>query len=59
MDSMVRTTLAIKKDVNDVKSIRDTSASDKRKENHPSSSSSGKKQRTFSSRGFQRQGRYF
>ena len=43
MDSMVRTTLAIERDVNDAKNIRDTGASDKRKENQPSSSSSGKK----------------
>ena len=59
MDSMVRTTLAIERDVNDAKSIRDTGASDKRKENQPSSSSSRKKQKTFASRGFQRQGRCF
>ena len=47
MDSMVRTSMAIKREVNDAKSIRDAGASDKRKENQPSSSSSGKKQRTF------------
>ena len=43
MDSMVRTALAIERDVNDAKSIQDAGASDKRKENHSSSSSSGKK----------------
>ena len=49
MDSMVRTTLAIE---SDIKSIRDAGASDKRKENQPSSSSSRKKQRTFAPQGF-------
>ena len=43
MDSIVRITMAIERKVNDVKSIRDTSASDKRKENQLSSFSSGKK----------------
>ena len=56
MDSMVRTDMAIEREVNDAKSIRDTGASDKRKENQSSSSSSGKKQRTYAPRGFQRQG---
>ena len=46
MDSMVRTTMVIEREVNDAKSIRDTGASDKRKENQLSSSSSGKKQKT-------------
>ena len=43
MDCMVRIALAIKRDVNDAKSIRDAGARDKRKKNHPSSSSSRKK----------------
>ena len=33
MDSMVRTTLAIERDVNDAKRIRDAGVSDKRKKN--------------------------
>ena len=41
-DSMVRTALAIKREIEDTWSIRDTGASDKRKEGQPSSSS-GKK----------------
>ena len=44
MDSMVRTTMAIKREVNDAKSIRDAGGSDKRKGNQPSSSSSGRKE---------------
>ena len=43
MDSMVRTTMTIEKEVKDTKSIQDAGASDKRKENQPFSSSSGKK----------------
>ena len=46
IDSMVRTDLAIEREVNDIKSIRYAGASDKRKENQLSSSSSGKKHRT-------------
>ena len=53
MDSMVRTTMAIEKEVEDAQSIRDAGASVKRKESQPSSSSSGKKQRISASRGFQ------
>ena len=56
MDSMVRTTMAIEREVNEAKSIQDAGASDKRKENQSSSSISGKKQRTSTLRGFQRQG---
>ena len=52
MDSMVRTSLTIEREVNDAKSIRDEGASDKRKENQPSSSSSGKKQRNSASQRF-------
>ena len=56
MDSVVRTAIAIKREIDDTRSIRDMGASDKRKEGQPSSSS-GKKQKAFSSRGFQGQGR--
>ena len=52
MDSMVSTTMAIEREVDNAWSIRDAGASDKRKESKLSSSSSGKKQRTFSPRGF-------
>ena len=52
---MVRTTLAIKREVEDARSIRDTGASGKRKKDQPSSSS-GKKQKTFTPQGFQGQG---
>ena len=48
---MVRTTLAIEREVDDTQSIRDMGASSKRKENQ-SSSSSGKKQRTSTPRGY-------
>ena len=51
MDSMVRTALAIKREIDDAWSIRDTGAGDKRKEGQPSSSS-GKKQRTSVPRRF-------
>ena len=55
MDSKVRTALAIEREIDDARSIRDTGASDKRKEGQPSSSS-GKKQRTSIPRGFSGQG---
>ena len=58
MDSMVRTTLAIEREIDDARSIRDTGAGDKRKEGQPSSSL-GKKQRTSVPRGFLGQGRDF
>ena len=44
---MVKTTMAIEREVDDARNIRDTGASDKRKESQLSSSSLGKKQRTF------------
>ena len=47
--------MAIEKEIDDTWSIRDVGASEKKKENQ-SSSTSGKKQRTFASRGFQGQG---
>ena len=52
MDSMVRTAMAIEKEIDDAKSIRDASDSGKRKEDQPSSSSR-KKQKTSILRGFQ------
>ena len=45
MDYMVRTTMAIEKEIEDARSIRDAGASDKRKEGQPSSTL-GKKQKT-------------
>ena len=49
---MVRTTLAIEREIDDARSIRDESASGKRKEYKPSSSSR-KKQKTSTPQGFQ------
>ena len=51
MDSMVRTAMAIERKIEDARSIRDTSASGKRKEDQPSSSL-GKKQKNSIPRGF-------
>ena len=56
IDSMVRTTMAIEREIDDTRSIHDAGASEKKRENQ-SSSSSGKKQRTSASLGFQGQGR--
>ena len=53
---MVRTSLAIERDVEDTRSIRDMDASAKRKENQ-SSFSSRKKQKTSISHGSKGQGR--
>ena len=50
--SMVRTTLAIKRGVDDTRSIQDMGASTKRKENQ-SSSNSGRKRKTSILWGFQ------
>ena len=50
-DSMVRTSLAIEREVDDTRSIWDIGASAKRKENQ-SSSNSRKKQKTYISCGF-------
>ena len=60
MYSMVKTTIAIEREreIKDAWSIRDTVASDKRKEGQPSSSS-GKKQKTSFPRGFQGWGRSY
>ena len=51
MNSMVRTTMAIEREIEDAQSIRDASASGKRKESQ-SFFSSGKKPKASSSRGF-------
>ena len=48
MDSMVRITMAIERDIDDARSIQDAGTSEMKKESQPSSSS-GKKQRTFAS----------
>ena len=53
---MVRTTMAIEREIDDALSIRDVGASEKRKESH-SSSNSGKKRRTSVPRGYSVQGR--
>ena len=53
LDSMVKTAMAIEREVDDARSIGDAGAKDKRKESQPSSSSSGKKQRTSAPQGFQ------
>ena len=58
MDFMVRTAMAIKREIEDARSIRDVGTSVKRKEGQPSSSS-GKKLKASSSRGFQGQGRSY
>ena len=58
MDSIVRTTLVIEREIDDARSIRDMGAGDKRKEGKPSLIS-GKKQRTSVPRGFSGQGRGF
>ena len=43
MDLMVKTSMVIKREVGNARSIRDAGVKDKRKKNHPSSSSSRKK----------------
>ena len=55
MDSMVRTTMTLEREIEDARSIRDAGASDKKKEGQPSSSS-GKKQKTSILIGVQGQG---
>ena len=50
MDSMVGTTLTIKREIEDARSTRDAGSSNKRKDNQ-SSSSSGKRKRASSPRG--------
>ena len=56
MDFMVRTAMAIEREIDDARSIQDASASVKRKEDQPSSSS-GKRQRTSIPRVSQGRGR--
>ena len=51
IDSMVRTTMTIEREIEDARSTRDAGVSSKRKKSQ-SSSSSRKKQRASSSRGF-------
>ena len=55
MDLMVRTAMAIEKEVDDAQNIRDAGVKDKRGDSQPSFSSSGNKQRTSTPRGFQGQ----
>ena len=55
MESMVGTALTIEREMEDARSTRDAGVSSKRKESQ-SSSSSRKRQRAFSSRGFQNRG---
>ena len=55
MDSMVRITLTIERELEDARSTRDAGASSKRKDSQ-SSSTSGKRQRASSSRGSQSRG---
>ena len=55
MDSMVRTTMTIEREIDDAQSIRDTGVGDKRKEGQPSSSARKKKE-TYIPRGFQGKG---
>ena len=50
---MVRTTMAIEREVDDAQNIWDVGVKDKRKESQPSSSGSGKKQKTSTLQGFQ------
>ena len=54
MDSMVRTTMAIERKIEDAQNIQDAGTSGKRKESQ-SSLSSGKKPKASSSQGFQGQ----
>ena len=56
MDFMVKIAMAIEREVDDVRSIWDTSVKDKRKESQPYSSRSRKKQRESTPQGFQGQG---
>ena len=57
MNFMVKTDMAIEREVADAQSIRDTSVKDKRRESQPSSTNSRKKKRTYAPQGFQGQGR--
>ena len=57
MDLMVKTAMAIEREVDEARSIRDAGVKDRRRERQPSSSSSGKKHRNSTPQGFQGQGR--
>ena len=46
MDLMVKTIMAIEREVDNSQSIRDSGVKGKKRESQPSTSSSGKKQRT-------------
>ena len=59
LDSMVKIVMAIERKVDNAWSIRDVGASDNRNERQLFYSSSGKKQRTSTPRGFQRLGRNY
>ena len=52
MDLMVKTTMTIEREVDDMRSIRDVCVKDKKRESQPSSSNSWKKQKTSTSKGF-------
>ena len=53
LNSMVRTSMAIEREVDDAWNIRDAGVvKDKRKESQPSSFGSGKKHKTSTSQGF-------
>ena len=56
MDLMVKTAMAIKREVDDAWNIRAAGVKDKRKESQPSSFSLGKKQRTPTMQQFQGEG---
>ena len=58
MDLMVKTAMAIQREMNDARNIRDACVvKDKRKESQLSTSGSRKKQKTSTPQGFQGQGR--
>ena len=57
MDFMVRTAMAIEREVDGARNIRDEGVKDKRRESQPFSSSSRKKQRSSTLQGFQGQDR--
>ena len=53
LELMVRIAIAVEREVDDAQNIREAGVKDKRKESQPFSSSSGKKQNTFTPQGFQ------
>ena len=56
---MVRTVMAIEREVDNARNIRDASVKDKRIKNQPSSFGSRKKQKTSTPQRFQGQGRSY